>query len=961
MAGFGDFAQALQFGAGLVHGFQKQTEELKKTHENQQLELLKLLSHDQTKSIEPVQADDIVDNSGIFGKGSLTTKEGHPVFRVGGNAFSVKPRPAIGVGDEGDIGVPAPSTATPANAPGAATQPQPSKDLFGPPPTAPAAPAPSQGPATSPGLSTAVEGSTSRFAASKQRQPEVHDKIVTTVQQVAAKRGVSAADLLGLIQLESDFKPNAEGPMTRYGWRAQGLGQLSPDTGKRFGVTDPFDIAQNIDGTAQAWQEALKRAGGDKRVAYNKYYNPGASDKDTNIFLSAQQQFAQMPATSPRVVQAQANQAKPPTAASTPEQDAAYRQANVQQPGAGGGVPGAAAPRAASPLVTAAGQPADTSMMVAGAGAPGPQQTASEIPPAESVEQRQAAASLRIRKQYANAVTKDELKERRTKLEEERNRVDIHYNQEVKEVQTELEKLLKKTHDPELRDLIESGDIKTHVQFDALKKKIKNTTERDYFEDATNYMKAAVKAGSGDDAAVKVFQQLKRAGYSRDEITDVLSVSGYTDKNKQIQAGKLAKQQKDIDIAAIPEKQAAELPGQVQLEKEKGKVAVATAKAQQEALAPGKQAEKEAEAGIVKPTADELPYVNKKMAEHAKLDPSVKDLSMSEYLKKFPHVLEDAQVEGGKRKEAGVAAGAEARETAKDTARAERVQKATDELSALEQPQAGLSPDEKHKAQLNILTKHGLKPEQLDTELANHIKESAPFKSAAERTSWVTPDYHTPNVGSVADSKTKGAVQMSREEVGIFKNGNLLHSTLQRIQETMDTLASFDPAFAKLQEVKGPWGRAQQAFYKETTAKLQNNPKAASFVDQLDTDIREVAQRYGRFVTGMTGRPSQKLIEQATKKMPTLTDVPEKMLTQLNLMKDIVRTVQDDQLQSVGAITPEDQRIRRAERMQDILHPERAKTPTAKTTTQTAPAAQVAPVPSKGQQEADAYLSGGTK
>src|SRR6266498_1461613 len=72
-------------------------------------------------------------------------------------------------------------------------------------------------------------------------------------QRVSEEQGVPLGDLLGLAEMESNFDPQAKGPVTRYGWQAEGLGQLSPDTGKRFGVTDFTDPYQNLTGTAQAW------------------------------------------------------------------------------------------------------------------------------------------------------------------------------------------------------------------------------------------------------------------------------------------------------------------------------------------------------------------------------------------------------------------------------------------------------------------------------------------------------------------------------------------------------------------------------------------------------------------------------------------------------------------------------------------------------------------------------------
>ncbi|HEY9724684.1 MAG TPA: lytic transglycosylase domain-containing protein [Oscillatoriaceae cyanobacterium] len=78
-----------------------------------------------------------------------------------------------------------------------------------------------------------------------------------TVQQEAqaiarysAESGVPTNLLVSLIAVESSFNPRAVSPVG-----AQGLGQLMPETAHDLGVNDPFDVDQNIRGTAHyiAW------------------------------------------------------------------------------------------------------------------------------------------------------------------------------------------------------------------------------------------------------------------------------------------------------------------------------------------------------------------------------------------------------------------------------------------------------------------------------------------------------------------------------------------------------------------------------------------------------------------------------------------------------------------------------------------------------------------------------------
>jgi Transglycosylase SLT domain len=82
----------------------------------------------------------------------------------------------------------------------------------------------------------------------------------------SAAHGVSADLVRAVIQVESEFDPLA---VSSKG--AQGLMQLMPDTGRRFGVSDPFDPRQNIFAGVQYLRFLLDMFQGDIALAVAGY------------------------------------------------------------------------------------------------------------------------------------------------------------------------------------------------------------------------------------------------------------------------------------------------------------------------------------------------------------------------------------------------------------------------------------------------------------------------------------------------------------------------------------------------------------------------------------------------------------------------------------------------------------------------------------------------------------------
>lgn len=89
------------------------------------------------------------------------------------------------------------------------------------------------------------------------------------VNRAAKKHGIDSALISAIIHAESAFNPTA---LSKVG--AQGLMQLMPVTAKSLGVTQPFNVEQNINGGARYLKRMLTRFKGDIDLA-TAAYNAG--------------------------------------------------------------------------------------------------------------------------------------------------------------------------------------------------------------------------------------------------------------------------------------------------------------------------------------------------------------------------------------------------------------------------------------------------------------------------------------------------------------------------------------------------------------------------------------------------------------------------------------------------------------------------------------------------------------
>ena len=92
------------------------------------------------------------------------------------------------------------------------------------------------------------------------------ETIEKCIQEAALKYGLAPQLIKAVIKAESGFKVDAVSVAG-----AQGLMQLMPATANDLGVTNPFDIRQNIDGGTRYLRQMFDLFDGDARLALSAY------------------------------------------------------------------------------------------------------------------------------------------------------------------------------------------------------------------------------------------------------------------------------------------------------------------------------------------------------------------------------------------------------------------------------------------------------------------------------------------------------------------------------------------------------------------------------------------------------------------------------------------------------------------------------------------------------------------
>ncbi|WP_297416847.1 lytic transglycosylase domain-containing protein [Clostridium sp.] len=100
-------------------------------------------------------------------------------------------------------------------------------------------------------------------------------QIYNSVNKAASKYGVDPNLILAIIKHESDFQPNVTSSAG-----ATGLMQIMPENYGDYGITDGYDIDQNVDGGTKLLKTCLDLYGGDLQMGLMAYAaGPGTMQK----------------------------------------------------------------------------------------------------------------------------------------------------------------------------------------------------------------------------------------------------------------------------------------------------------------------------------------------------------------------------------------------------------------------------------------------------------------------------------------------------------------------------------------------------------------------------------------------------------------------------------------------------------------------------------------------------------
>lgn len=92
------------------------------------------------------------------------------------------------------------------------------------------------------------------------------EQIEDAVKKASRKYGVDANLIKAVIKTESNFKPNV---VSKAG--AKGLMQIMPSNFKKLGISNAFDIYQNVDGGTKLLKEYINKYNGDIQMALMAY------------------------------------------------------------------------------------------------------------------------------------------------------------------------------------------------------------------------------------------------------------------------------------------------------------------------------------------------------------------------------------------------------------------------------------------------------------------------------------------------------------------------------------------------------------------------------------------------------------------------------------------------------------------------------------------------------------------
>lgn len=181
--------------------------------------------------------------------------------------------PAVTSGPSKPADVPKPADPSqPADASNAGEAPKPSPDTPPAPPAAAQAPAAGTPSEAKSSNETAPPAPPAKEAKDKDaKETDTREAMCLMIESAASTHGLPLEFFARVIWQESRFQPNAVGPMTRNGQRAQGVAQFMPGTASERRLLDPFDPVQALPKSAEFLAELKEQFGnlGLAAAAYN--------------------------------------------------------------------------------------------------------------------------------------------------------------------------------------------------------------------------------------------------------------------------------------------------------------------------------------------------------------------------------------------------------------------------------------------------------------------------------------------------------------------------------------------------------------------------------------------------------------------------------------------------------------------------------------------------------------------
>lgn len=115
-------------------------------------------------------------------------------------------------------------------------------------------------------LDNVANNTIGKFIEVDAKDKSIKSRIENAVEQASKKYNIDANLIKAIIKVESDFNPN-----TVSSAGAKGLMQLMPENCRDLGVTDPFNIEQNIDAGTRHIKEYIDMFGGSIEMGLMAY------------------------------------------------------------------------------------------------------------------------------------------------------------------------------------------------------------------------------------------------------------------------------------------------------------------------------------------------------------------------------------------------------------------------------------------------------------------------------------------------------------------------------------------------------------------------------------------------------------------------------------------------------------------------------------------------------------------